>query len=95
MQEFSTDPKLDSTERTLLRKTTEYPEIIELATKELAPHHICTYLYELAQTFNRFYENSKVIGSDRETERLQLVKAYAETLKKGLQLLGIHAPEQM
>jgi len=95
LQEFSTDTKLDSSERTLLRKITEYPEIIELATKELAPHHICTYLYELAQTFNRFYENSKVIGSDRETERLQLVKAYAETLKKGLTLLGIHAPQQM
>jgi len=95
LQEFSTDMELDSSERTLLLKITEYPEVIELATKELAPHHICTYLYELAQTFNRFYENSKVIGSDRGAERLQLVKVYADTLKKGLELLGIHAPEIM
>ncbi len=86
---------LDRTERTLVRKLSEYSELIELATRELAPHHICTYLYELAQTFNRFYEQSKVIGDPREAFRVSLVAQYAQTLKNGLQLLGIHAPEQM
>ena len=87
--------EFDSAERTLLQKITQYPEIIDLATLELAPHHICTYLYELAQTFNRFYEQSHVIGSDRESVRITLVTYYAKTLKKGLKLLGIHAPDQM
>lgn len=86
---------VEAGERSLVRKLGEYAEIVDLATKELAPHHICTYLYELCQTFNRFYEQTKVIGSDRESERLYLVETYAETLKKGLNLLGIHAPEQM
>ncbi|QQS19200.1 hypothetical protein IPL68_03115 [Candidatus Saccharibacteria bacterium] len=59
------------------------------------PHHICTYLYELAQEFNRFYEKNRVIGDEREALRLYLVDTYATTLKNGLELLGIHAPERM
>jgi arginyl-tRNA synthetase len=82
-------------ERTLVRKITEYPEVVELAARELLPHHICTYLYELAQEFNRFYEGNRVIGDDREAARLQLVTCYADTLKDGLNLLGITAPESM
>lgn len=82
-------------ERSLLRKITEYPEIVDKATNELMPHHICTYLYELAQTFNRFYENNHVIGDDRQAIRLSLVKKYAHTLKSGLALLGITAPDKM
>lgn len=89
------DSKFQPDERLLVRKLTEYPEVVEKATTELMPHHICTYLYELAQEFNRFYENNRVIGDDREQLRLQLVSAYADTLKQGLELLGIHAPEKM
>ncbi|MBP7858082.1 arginine--tRNA ligase [Candidatus Saccharibacteria bacterium] len=89
------DDTLQPDERLLVRKLTEYPEIIEKATTELMPHHICTYLYELAQEFNRFYEKNRVIGDDREALRLGLVETYADTLKAGLELLGIHAPERM
>lgn len=89
------DITLQSDERTLLRKLTEYPETLDKATYELMPHHICTYLYELAQTFNRFYEHNRVIGDEREAARLELVTAYADTLKNGLTLLGIHAPNRM
>ena len=87
--------ELQSDERLLVRKLTEYPEVIAKATTELMPHHICTYLYELAQEFNRFYEKNRVIGDDREPLRLHLVEIYAETLKSGLEHLGIHAPERM
>lgn len=86
---------LDAAERTLLRKIGEYSEVAERAATELMPHHICTYLYELAQTFNRFYEQSRVIEDPREAIRVQLVQRYAATLKNGLALLGIHAPEKM
>lgn len=90
-----TNPKLESAERSLVRKISEYPEVLALATAELTPHHICTYLYELAQTFNRFYESSRIIGDPREQLRLELVKLYSQTLKNGLELLGIEAPEHM
>lgn len=82
-------------ERSLVRKLGEYPEVVALATNELLPHHICTYLYELAQVFNRFYEHNRVIGDDRQATRLTLVKAYRDILGSGLSLLGIAAPESM
>jgi arginyl-tRNA synthetase len=87
--------ELEADERTLVRKLSEFQETVYLATDELLPHHICTYLYELAQEFNRFYEKNRVIGDPREQARLWLVGAYQETLKAGLKVLGIHAPEQM
>jgi len=82
-------------ERDLVRKLGEFNEVVALATEELMPHHIATYLYELAQEFNRFYENNKVVGDPRQPERQAIVSKYTEVLKKGLGLLGINAPEQM
>lgn len=89
------DSDLQPDERTLVRKLTEYSEAVDKATAELMPHHICTFLYELAQEFNRFYEKNRVIGDEREAVRLQLVTDYADTLKRGLSLLGITAPDRM
>lgn len=86
---------LEAGERTLVRKLSEYPEVVARATTELLPHHICIYLYELAQTFNRFYEHNRVVGDKREAARLYLVKCYADVLKDGLGLLGIAAPERL
>jgi len=82
-------------ERGLLLKLTEYTDVIEQATSEMLPHILCTYLYELAQVFNRFYENSQVIGDDREKVRVKLVQAYGSVLSNGLTVLGIPTPERM
>ena len=86
---------LEPGERTLVRKLVEYPAATRKALDELSPHIVCGYLYELAQTFNRFYENNQVIDSEREKARLVLVKHYAEILKSGLNLLGIEATDRM
>jgi arginyl-tRNA synthetase len=88
-------PDLEEPERILARKISEYPEVIDKATTELMPHHICTYLYELAQVFNGFYEKCRVVSDPREAIRLSLVSAYAQVLKSGLELLSIDAPEQI
>lgn len=93
--ESKVDLVLQTSERSLVRKLSEYAEVVEQATAEFMPHQICTYLYELAQTFNRFYEQAKVIGDPREAFRLKLVAAYADTLKSGLGLLGVNAPDKM
>lgn len=85
----------DSAERTLARKISEYPEVVQKAVNELMPHHVANYLYELAQQFNRFYETSRIIDDERETIRLQLVAAYQQVLKNGLNILNINAPERM
>jgi arginyl-tRNA synthetase len=87
--------ELEPGERSLLLKITEYTETLEKAINELMPHHICTYLYELAQTFNKFYEQNRVIGAEREQLRLSLIELYADTLRDGLTLLGIASPDKM
>lgn len=87
--------ELEAGERLLARKLAEYPDVLIQATNELIPHVICTYLYELAQTFNRFYEKNRVMGDDREKVRLGLVSVYADVLRDGLGILGIKAPERL
>lgn len=89
------DANFEPAERNLLRKVSEFAEIVSRSTSELAPHYICTYLYELAQKFNAFYEQNRVLGSERQSVRLELVAQYAETLKRGLELIGIAAPDRM
>jgi arginyl-tRNA synthetase len=88
-QEFNAD------ELVLARKLSEYPEVVDKATEELMPHHVATYLYELSQIFNRFYEHNRVVGNERQAIRLWLVQEYSERLKNGLNILGITAPDSM
>lgn len=89
------EQELQPGERTLVRKLGEYSQVVEQATAELAPHLICTYLYELAQVFNRFYENNRVLDDPRQQLRLRLVALYAAQLKSGLALLHVPTPEKI
>ncbi len=82
-------------DRALIRKLSEYRETVEQAAQGLEPHHICTYLFELAQEFNRYYEHHQVIGSSKEAHRIAIVALYADILKAGLTILGISAPDEM
>ena len=86
---------LDPFERALTAKLCEYSEVITNAAEDMMPHYICSYLYELAVVFNRFYENSKVIGDPRESIRLLLVRRYADVLQAGLAVMGIEALDHM
>ncbi|MBX4195733.1 arginine--tRNA ligase [Candidatus Parcubacteria bacterium] len=73
-----------------------FPEIVERAQAEYAPHHITTYLTELAGSFNNFYAHEQVIGDSPESGyRLAIVEAVKIVLKNGLTVLGIPAPEKM
>lgn len=87
--------ELDGQERLVCLKLTQYPEILHQAVSELAPHLLCTYIYELAQVFNRFYEKNQVIGDSRQDIRLCLVRAYSIVIKNGLKILGVQTPERM
>ncbi len=89
------DWKLNVYEKVLIRKITQYKDILNEAVKELAPHKIANYLYDLAQEFSRFYEHVKVAGSEHETERSGIVAAYYDVLEHGLEILGIKIPEEM
>lgn len=82
-------------DRALVRKMGEYHEALDVAIRQLEPHHICNYLFELAQEFNRYYEKNRVVGDEKEAHRLSLVLTYADILKAGLGLLGIEAPDKL
>jgi arginyl-tRNA synthetase len=72
-------------------------EVIEVVARELKPHHLCTYLYDLATRFSGFFENCPVLQSEDplRSSRLTLCEATARTMACGLDLLGIEHPEQM
>jgi arginyl-tRNA synthetase len=59
------------------------------------PHYVCTFLYQLAQEFNGFYENNRVVGDKRQDLRAGIVNYYVKILKTGLELLHIPAPDYM
>jgi len=83
---------LNTEELSILRWIYRYPEVVVSAGKEYAPHLIATYLYELAQRFNTFYNQHQVIGNET---RLLLTTATGKILQSGLELLGIQAPREM
>ena len=74
-----------------------FPEVVERAGREYAPHYIVTYLTELASIFNSFYANNKIIDENDPTSpyKIALTQATAHILKSGLHLLGIKVPERM
>lgn len=73
-----------------------FPEIVERAMREYAPHFITTYLTELAGSFNNFYAHEKVLDDSPESAyRLAIVSAFKTVMKNGLTILGIPAPEKM
>lgn len=86
---------LSEFEKSLVKKIIQYKSVLSEAVKELSPSKICTYLYEIAQEFSRFYENIQVVGSAFEVERGEIVLAYLKVLTHGLGLLGIEVPEKM
>lgn len=97
---FDTDSiYLNDDEKAVARELGKYSETLKLAAQEYAPHHLCTYLYTLAQSFNAFYNKCSVLGEevppDTQQLRLQLTKATANVLQHGLHILGIETVEQM
>ena len=75
----------------------QFSEVIELSYQKLEPHHIATYLTLLASAFNTFYANTKILSDENKymVYHLELVKAFYQTMKNGLWLLGIGIPERM
>ncbi len=82
-------------EKNLAKKLLEYKAILKDAVREMAPHKLANFLFELAQEFSRFYESCPVAGSEQESERKKLVQVYLAVMTHGLNLLGIEVPAEM
>lgn len=87
--------KLNKEELVLARILARFPEIIIDATKNYSPNQICNYLFNLAQKYNNFYNQHKIIEGENEELRIELTAATSRVLKNGLVLLGIKSPGRM
>ncbi len=81
----------------LERLLEKFPNVINRAGEEKAPHYISTYLIELSGEFNSFYASHKIIDETDTTSpyRLVLTQAFVFVMTSGLNLLAIKVPEQM
>jgi len=88
---------LSSEERALALGLDAFGDIVTEVGRVLEPHRLCGYLYELAKQFTDFYEACPVLSADEpvRSNRLALCQLAARTLRQGLDLLGIVAPERM
>ena len=81
----------------LLQKLIEYPDALEDAAREFAPHLIAFYLRELAAEFHSYYNSTRILVEDESVKlaRLALISAVRQVIRNGLALLGVGAPESM
>lgn len=85
-------------EKELIRKLLDFPDEVHEAAAKRAPHRICAYVTEVAAGFHAFYRDCQVIGAEGdgvEAARLELCEATAGTIRAGLSILGISAPDRM
>lgn len=89
---------LTSQEKDVIYQLTLYKDKILEAAKDYAPSVICNYIYDLAKTYNSFYQEVSIFNEE-DTEkrdfRISLSEVTARTIKHGMRLLGIEVPEQM
>lgn len=88
---------LSEEEKSLVKTLMRFPEVIEQAARDLRPHYICNYAYELATVFDKFYETNPVLKAEgsKKVFRLSLVQAAKTVLGNALELMGMEALEKM
>ena len=87
----------DAAAHELVTAILRYPDVVEVAGRDLEPHQLAAYLLELAQTFQTYYNDHQFLVDDDATRHARLVLAMAtrQVLANGLDLLGVSAPEVM
>jgi arginyl-tRNA synthetase len=92
-----------SNELSLIRRMLQLPEVVELAARNLAPHHVPHYAYELARATQAWYDagnddrSLRILTEDRalQSARLKLAAAARQVLANALDLIGVAAPDSM
>ena len=84
-------------EKNVILQLLAFPETVKMAARDLEPHKISKYLYDLAREMNRYYEKTRVSDASEieKSARLTLLKKVSKTFANGLDLLGIEVPEKM
>jgi arginyl-tRNA synthetase len=90
--------EFDTAEKQIIKTLARFPEMIEVAGADLAPHRLAGYLLDLAQVFSRFYRDVPVLRADDPKTvafRLGLVDFARVVIRNGMALLGIECPDSM
>ncbi len=97
LSDVCTESLVDPVELMLLQKLIDFPDVIEAAAREFAPHLVAFYLRELAGEFHSYYNATRFLVPDEAVQyaRLALVASIQQVLCNGLGLLGVNAPEKM
>ena len=85
-------------EKALMLECAKFNAVVENAFEEKAPHKICSYIYDLANAFNRFYHETKILSEENEEQRhswICLLLLVRDVLETCIDLLGFSAPERM
>jgi arginyl-tRNA synthetase len=88
---------VEEPELLLLQRLLDFPEQIDVAAKDLAPHQIAFYLKDLAALFHSYYNSTRLLVEEADVRlaRLALAAAVREVVRNGLAILGVGAPEKM
>lgn len=81
----------------LLKRLARYPEVVEMSALNEEPHQLSHYLRDLANDFHTYYNAHQFLVEDEglRDARIKLILAVRQTLRNGLNLLGVSAPESM
>jgi arginyl-tRNA synthetase len=91
-------PGESESEQALMLELSKFNEMIYAAYAEMAPHRICAYIYDLANAFNSFYHDTKIITEENEVKQaswIALITLVQDILLTSIDLLGFEAPERM
>ncbi|MDD3278737.1 MAG: arginine--tRNA ligase [Lachnospiraceae bacterium] len=91
-------PAASASEKALMIEAAKFNGVVENAFEEKAPHKICSYIYDFANAFNRFYHETKILGEENEAQKaswIALLDLVRELLEACIDMLGFSAPERM
>ncbi len=84
--------------KALMLELAKYNEVVETAFNERAPHKLCSFIYDVANAFNKFYHETKILGEEdgnKKKSYLSLLQLTLRVLEECIDLLGFEAPERM
>ena len=87
-----------TSEQSLMLELAKFNEMLNFAYEEMAPYRICTYIYDLANAFNSFYHDTKIITEEdaaKQASWITLITLVQNILLTCIDLLGFEAPERM
>ena len=98
MDDIKILPATSESEKALMLEAAKFGSVMENVYEELAPHKICAYIYDLANAFNRFYHETKILAEEDEQKQksyIALLTLTRDILTTCINLLGFEAPERM